>query len=180
MLAERPTDVDGVGFVAGHARDERIAVDHRRNIERQAGVGDRRSDQRLIVIGILGLERPALAFPWGSADPGWGRRESVDEDVVGPEFLEEDHDALAQAGEQRRHGHHGGDADHDAEDGEQRAELVGPHRVHGHLHVFAGTDRFMVYSARSATTGSSFAARDAGYQPDTIPPMLETAIESTT
>ena len=30
---------------------------------------------------------------------------------------------------------------------------------------------FMVYSARSATTGSRRAAREAGYQPETTPTM---------
>ena len=39
---------------------------------------------------------------------------------------------------------------------------------------------FTSYSARRATTGSSFAARDAGYQPETTPTMLDTASERTT
>jgi hypothetical protein len=39
---------------------------------------------------------------------------------------------------------------------------------------------FTIYSERNATTGSSLAARDAGYQPDTTPTMLETAMERPT
>jgi hypothetical protein len=38
----------------------------------------------------------------------------------------------------------------------------------------------MVYSARKAATGSSLAAREAGYQPETTPTMVDTPIASTT
>ncbi len=46
--------------------------------------------------------------------------------------------------------------------------------------MFCPTLIFTSYSARRATTGSSFAAREAGYQPDTTPTTLETASESAT
>ena len=46
--------------------------------------------------------------------------------------------------------------------------------------MFSATLMFMVYSARSATTGSSLAARAAGYQPDATPTIEDTASESTT
>ena len=39
---------------------------------------------------------------------------------------------------------------------------------------------FTNYSARRATTGSSLAARDAGYQPETTPVTPETTSESAT
>jgi hypothetical protein len=46
--------------------------------------------------------------------------------------------------------------------------------------MFSDTLMFTVHSARRATTGSSFAARDAGYQPEAMPTMLETASDSIT
>jgi hypothetical protein len=39
---------------------------------------------------------------------------------------------------------------------------------------------FTNYSARKATTGSSFAAREAGYHPETTPVTLETASDNAT
>ena len=39
---------------------------------------------------------------------------------------------------------------------------------------------FTNYSARRATTGSSFAAREAGYHPETTPVTPETTSESAT
>ena len=49
-----------------------------------------------------------------------------------------------------------------------------PHRAAAPCCMFCAGLMFMSYSARSATTGSSLAARDAGYQPETTPTMLET------
>jgi hypothetical protein len=46
--------------------------------------------------------------------------------------------------------------------------------------MFSATLMFTVHSARRATTGSSLAARAAGYQPEAMPTMLETASESAT
>ena len=48
------------------------------------------------------------------------------------------------------------------------------------LHVLAEVICMASYSARSAATGSSLAARDAGYQPETMPTALETTSASTT
>ena len=85
----------------------------------------------------------------------------------------------AQSGEQRRHGDHRGDADHDAEHGEQRAEAV-LHTACMAIFMFWVGLIFTNYSARRATTGSSLAAREAGYQPETTPVTPETTSESTT
>jgi len=53
------------------------------------------------------------------------------------QFLEENDDAVAQAGEEGADGDHGGDADDDAQDGEQGAETVVPDGRKGHGQVFA-------------------------------------------
>ena len=60
--------------------------------------------------------------------------------------------------------------------------LIGlPLRVYTMTHsTLASGLMFMTYSARSATTGSSRAARDAGYHPDATPTMVDTASASTT
>ena len=46
--------------------------------------------------------------------------------------------------------------------------------------MFSEKLRVTFYSARSAVTGSSFAARLAGYQPETMPTALETPTARTT
>ena len=71
----------------------------------------------------------------------------------------------AQSCEQRGDGHHRGDADDDTEHGEQRAELV-VHTAPIAICMFSVGVIFIGYSDLRATIGSSFAAREAGYQPD--------------
>ena len=46
--------------------------------------------------------------------------------------------------------------------------------------TFCAALMFTNYSARKATTGSSFAAREAGYHPETTPVTLETASDNAT
>src|SRR2546422_7538859 len=76
-------------------------------------------------------------------------------------------DLLAESRDDRRHGHHGRDPDHDTEHREPRAGFVGPQLLEGDQPALAhGVEP---HSARSAVIGSSRAARVAGYTPNTTP-----------
>jgi hypothetical protein len=68
----------------------------------------------------------------------------------------------ADALDQRAHRHHRRDTDDDAEDRETGAELVRAQLIDGEESALAEAFETHVYSALSATTGSSRAARAAG------------------
>src|SRR2546427_3405431 len=89
-----------------------------------------------------------------------GREEPHDVERGRARDLDRVHDLVADALDDGRHGHHRRDADDDAEDRESRAELVGPELVQGDEPAFG--DRVELHSYRSASTGSSRAARVAG------------------
>src|SRR2546426_3669266 len=78
-------------------------------------------------------------------------------------------DLVADALYDRRHRHHGGDPDHDAEDGERGAQLVGAELFDGDEPALG--DGVQPHSYLNATTGSSFAARMAGYTPKITPTL---------
>ena len=104
-----------------------------------------------------------------------------DEYVIGAELLKEIDDALAEAGQQRSHRYHRGDADHDAQDREAERNLCAHTAPRAMLSVSpALTRNGDVHSARNAATGSSRAALLAGYQPEMMPTALDTQMESTT
>ena len=70
-------------------------------------------------------------------------------------------DLLPESRDDRGHGHHRGDADHDAEDRQRGAHFVRAQLIEGDAPPFA--DRMeRHYSCRSASIGSSRAARCAG------------------
>ena len=101
-----------------------------------------------------------------------------DEDIVGTQSAKKVDDAGAQSRQQRRDRNDGGDADDDAEDGEHGAEAVSPDGATWPWRWFSRGEMFIGYSALRATIGSSLAARDAGYQPLTMPTAPETNTES--
>src|SRR6266516_612256 len=94
--------------------------------------------------------------------------ESQHEERRGADDLQGLDDLLAESRDDRRHGHHGRDPDHDTEHREPRASFVGPQLFEGDQPALAhGVEP---HSARSAVIGSSRAARVAGYTPITMPP----------
>ncbi len=131
-------DTQRIGFEPRHFGGDRRAVCHGRDEEREPCF-EYRGRLTLQNVGILRKNRAALAFLFGAAAL---RRAAhlCDENIVGAEFVEERHHALTQPGEQRGYGHHRGDADHDPENGKQRAEPVGPHRREGHFDILDGAD----------------------------------------
>src|SRR2546425_10751864 len=99
------------------------------------------------------------------------RRGPEPQDVEGgrPRDLDRVDDLVADALHDRRHRHHGGDPDHDAEDGERGAQLVGAELFDGDEPALG--DGVQPHSYLNATTGSSFAARMAGYTPKITPTL---------
>ena len=100
----------------------------------------------------------AVAEDWKAEDP----------EDVGAERLDEVVDVVGEAIDDRGDEDDGGDADHDAEDGEAGAQLVRAQRIHRHPHrLFSVTPPHGVLligynSARKATMGSSLDAFRAG------------------
>jgi hypothetical protein len=92
------------------------------------------------------------------------------------EFAKEHDNALAQAGQERGHGHHRSDADDDAENGEQGAEAVRAHRLDRHLHILCRADIHELLRTQGHHR-SSFAAHSDSRDDFT---MLDTASERTT
>src|SRR5260370_35699413 len=84
-----------------------------------------------------------------------------------PRDLDGVDDLVADALDDRRHRHDGRDADHASEDREPRPQLVGAQLLERDRPTFG--ERVEPHSNLSATTGSSRAARAAGYTPNTIP-----------
>ena len=85
--------------------------------------------------------------------------------VFGAELADRLAQRLVEAADHRRHADDRRDADDDAEDGQRRAHLVRAQRVERHgddVAEEAGADPAMAYSLRSASIGSSRAARIAG------------------
>src|SRR5256884_675422 len=77
------------------------------------------------------------------------------------------HDLLAKPRDDRGHGHHGRDPDHDTQHREARAGLVGAQLLERDQPALA--DGVEPHSARSAAMGSSRDARVAGYTPNSTP-----------
>src|SRR6185436_7488959 len=81
--------------------------------------------------------------------------------------------------------HHENDCDHadaDAQNGQQRAQLVCAHCVQRHQSRFFNVDKvhgWMPYSERSASIGSNFAARQAGHKPLITPTTEDIPTPST-
>src|SRR5437870_659623 len=118
---------------------------------------------------LLGLEHRALPDLPGKG-VGVDRRlaeESQHAERRGADDLQSMHDLLAESRDDRGHGHHGRDSDHDTEHREGRAGLVGSQLLEGDQPAFA--DGVEPHSARSAAMGSSRAARVAGYTPNNTP-----------
>src|SRR5207249_3018705 len=74
--------------------------------------------------------------------------------------------------------HDRGDADHHPKDRERGAELVGAELFDRDGHPLA--QRMQLHSARNATTGSSRAARAAGYTPNRTPTVAPSASATAT
>src|SRR5215831_6309467 len=84
-------------------------------------------------------------------------------------------DIIIKSASDRGHSDHDGNADHDPQHGQCRAQFVAADRVGRHLDNFAefgSADHYI--SNLSATIGSSFAAFRAGYTPKNTPTLAAT------
>ena len=137
--------------------DVGVALHHRRHFEHARQVGER--------LGILERQRAGGVHHGGRHAEGAGapRRHA---EQIGAELGElaehETADPLADRGQQ----HHRGDADADAEHGQQAARRVGQHPAPRHLCLVGEAHRYL---RASAVTGSRRAAWRAGNAPNSRP-----------
>src|SRR5438046_8381706 len=106
------------------------------------------------------------------------REEKQDAEGRGCHDLERVDELFADTLDDRGHRHDRGEADHHPEDRERGAELVDAELFDRDGHPLA--QRMQLHSARNATTGSSRAARAAGYTPNRTPTVAPSASATAT
>ena len=154
-----------------HARLGRRAARAQPDVD-DAGRWRQLLDRRRIFDGQV---RPAEQFGELVAGGEAHAAELRHEDGVRSELADAVAERMVEAADERRHPHDRGDADDDAEDGQRRAQLVGAQRVERDQHDLAAerlsphARHAVRHSRRSASIGSSRAARDAGYAPKNRP-----------